>query len=122
MGKVGSANAPTATPIISGRAWGCQYTVDPQAGQKCMVLVFPLSATRPYSLDAPFTLTASRGYIATRPKADPVRLWQSRQLQSETTSGSPSQVAVRPPHWQVAVRVVIPYPFSVQARDKASGP
>lgn len=122
MGNVGSAKAPTATQTTSGRAERLQNTVEPQLGQKLKVVVEPLSASRAKMAPAPLTATASPGKIATSPNADPVRLWQLRQLQREITSGSPSQAAVRAPQAQAAVRDVIRYPFSMQARDKPAAP
>jgi len=78
---------------------------DPHSGQKREVNRLPLSPRVDHSFDAPVIVTWPSGQRACAAKALPERFWQSRQWQTETRTGSPSQLAVNWPQRQVAVRV-----------------
>ena len=73
-GKPGSANAPTATPIIDGRRSGFHHIVDRHIPQKWKVTAEPRSDSRLNRLDDPFvTVTCSLAKKVPMPKVEPVR-------------------------------------------------
>jgi hypothetical protein len=109
-GNLGSAIAPTATPIIVGSFSARQKTEDPQSGQK-EALTFP-------------PLAPSRMNSFLSPNGAPVRRWQSRQWQATTILGVSGKVRGRPPQthcacvmkrapnfWEVKI---IPHPEPVE--------
>src|SRR3546814_5083768 len=68
------------------------YSDDPQSGQKWKDTSRPLADGRLNALAPAGSSTQSREKKAATLKSDPVRLWQSKQWQSDTLAGSPVQV------------------------------
>ena len=66
--------------------------VEPQAGQKWQVSVWPLSPFRCHAVAVPWNVICSRRNRAWLPKTAPVRRWHSRQWQIQMRDGSPSTV------------------------------
>jgi hypothetical protein len=79
----------------------------------------PLSDWRSNTLEEPSTVVAAVLKNAAIPKALPVRRWHSRQWQSETFAGSPSQRIRNCPQEQLAVLVIMA--FSPGKRIRSDG-
>src|SRR5436190_364961 len=104
-GKSGSAKAPTATVNTSGSRSRSQNTVEPQVGQKWKVRTWPLSPARGQVRCSPSIDTIwLRLKNAFEANSVPVRRWQARQWQDETSAGSPSRRSRNWPQWQAAWR------------------
>lgn len=105
MGNPGSAKAPTATLIISGTCSLSQNTFEPQVGQKWNVRNRPLSADRRKVRSLP---SIERIWLRSKnevePNTAPVRRWQAKQWQDETSFGSPASLIRSCPQAQAASR------------------
>src|SRR3954468_11875643 len=97
-GNCESANAPAATATNPGSLSISHAIVDPQVGQNRYVIAPPESPVRTQVDTCPANVTFSAGKRACTPKALPVRFWHALQWHMDTRTGSPSQVAVSPPH------------------------
>ncbi len=112
MGKAGSAKVPTATQILSESDSLSQNRFDPHAGQKWNVRNRPLSPARRKVRSFPSTETIwLRAKNAVEPNTEPVRRWQAKQWQDDTSCGSPASLIRSCPQTQAASRsrgVVMP--------------